>query len=218
MTRFEDTKEYRLGSWAEEVAEKLLQKSGFSICSKGLFTGEGAPKVRGQFNGRVFTAVMPDIDAAIDGKRFWIEVKGKTTCGYYRKYRCYTHGVRKRLWAEYQKIQDHFGTPVFLMVVEKSTGNFLVQRIDTLDQRRRDGDGDLDDSFWFDRDDFVLWATLGDGELFTFRNRTWINSEVFKEPKMMVPVELPSSPVDISSFDHEQEMMSWKNDVMERSR
>jgi len=174
--KLEDTREYKLGLWGEESAEKLLEESGCMVVSKRLYTGEGAPMLHG-FKVKL---ILPDLDVSRQGKRWWVEVKTKKRPGYYGKRRCETHAVDCSNWTQYFRVQKEMGSPVFLMVIEKLTGNILLQSIDKLLPGLIVNEGCLAGTYSFPRSSFELWATLGQGEMFTLRDREWLSSAMCK--------------------------------------
>ena len=88
-------------------------EKGWYVTPKYLFAEEGAPLLLGSFE----KLVLPDVDAASDGKRIWFECK--------RKKRMLHHpatGYALYLHQSYERVQDITGSPVFVIFEDETNG------------------------------------------------------------------------------------------------
>lgn len=121
--------------------------------------GDRAPLAEGRYDAHV----LPDLDIAKGGFRASVEVKLKTEAPWYNVGQRYQHGIAWRLHKSYLARQKHTGTPVFLLVIERSTGALLFGRLDRLALNaqidpRNLAEGGMEDGgmIFFGREDFAV--------------------------------------------------------------
>jgi hypothetical protein len=109
---------------------------------------------------------VPDLDISKDGVRRWAEVKTKAAATYTRVTGRYEHGVPKRHYESYLKVQEITGCPVWLFVYEENTGTILCGRLDDLARVRREYVGDKmsrGGMVFFPRSAFKLYRAASPG-------------------------------------------------------
>lgn len=112
------------------VSQWLKQRGNYVIPS---YDYQGAENKAPRMSGLNAAHVVPDLDVAKDGNRFWIEVKRFNDSPINRKLGERVHGLKDRLYREYLSIQMITGCPVFLIVVENfGGGQILAARLDSL--------------------------------------------------------------------------------------
>lgn len=82
---------------------------------------------RAEGNGTGFT--LPDIQALRWG---WIEIKYKKAPWLYELWNELMHGIGAPKWMHYQHVRDESRMPLYLMVMEESTGFIWMQSLDVL--------------------------------------------------------------------------------------
>lgn len=140
MVDFKDRPEFLRGRSGERVVADWLQARGWWIVPSYDYSGEDdnkAPKLQGLDEG----LVIPDLDIARHGKRMWAEVKTKAAATFYRKLQRDEHGINRRLWCHYHRVQEITGTHVWVFVVEETTQMLLAESLDILDRDKREYDG-----------------------------------------------------------------------------
>lgn len=136
-----DSPEFARGRNGERLVAAVLMDRGWFVIPSYDFSGsEGdkAPKMRRHGEGYV----IPDLDTAKDGKRIWVEVKTKARPDPYRAAgNRLEHGITRRHWDDYQRIQKETGCPVYLVIYEECSQDVLTQSIDRLAASARYYDG-----------------------------------------------------------------------------
>lgn len=77
--------------------------------------GDKAPRLMGKREG----FAVPDLDIAKAGKRMWVEVKVKSGPTLHRLSGTYEHGISRRLFNGYQRVETITGCQVWMMVIEE---------------------------------------------------------------------------------------------------
>lgn len=161
------------GRAVEQLAGRLLQARGAGVIFSSDYAGPDGEKVP-RLMFRSHGLVIPDLDLAVAGKRFWCEVKGYWAPRKNRQQGCMVHGIRRLHYRDYGRVVAATGTPCLLAIIEIESGDFLMQRLDALRAMpcqcagcRGGGDGARcrvipTDNVYFDRDAFKLLGTIPD--------------------------------------------------------
>lgn len=118
-----DTHEFQVGQAGEKLVDKWLQDRGWYTVRSMEFAGDD--KAPSMFGPSGEALVLPDLDAAKNGTRRWVEVKTKTRADWSRNYKCHVHGISSRLLEHYSKVAKITGTSVWLAVFEVETRSLL---------------------------------------------------------------------------------------------
>lgn len=131
---FEDTPEFKLGRWAEDLVEQECIRAGFKVdrtADHAKTNGRG-PRVIGTEGA----LVLPDFRNTWRGTiALWLEVKGKTQATLGRNSGKLEHGIDLKSWTDCHDIRRDTGEPVFLVICEKDTGCILARDIARLTPR-----------------------------------------------------------------------------------
>lgn len=123
QTNFEFQLNY--GKEFEDSFSRFLMKHGWYVTPKYLFTQEGAPSLFGQDS----KYALPDIDAAKDGQRIWVECKRKNKMKYHPATGyAYTNHVC------YKMVQQITGDKVFVVFEDESLGKVYGNWLDNLEK------------------------------------------------------------------------------------
>jgi hypothetical protein len=123
-TSFKDSELYKRGRNGELIVAEQMQKRGYGVIPCYDFSGEDGNKApRMQFAD--FGLVIPDLDLCKGGKRRWGEVKTKFKADAHRKSGDYVHGIDRKHFDSYMSVERESGCPVFIFIVEESTGRIL---------------------------------------------------------------------------------------------
>lgn len=76
--------------------------------------------------------IEPDLDAWKSGTSCWVEVKSHAHAHKSPIQKSLTHGITHRHYLHYRKMQKESGRPVFLAILERSTGDVLCRSLDHL--------------------------------------------------------------------------------------
>lgn len=137
---FRDTTEFQMGRTGEHIVADFFRAKGWFILPSYDYSGEDgnkAPKLQG-FDA---SYVIPDLDAAKDGTRVWVEVKTKSEPVLYRKTNELRHGIDARHFWQYRICQKITGCSVFLVIVELSTRALLCAPLSKLIDKAEAGSG-----------------------------------------------------------------------------
>jgi hypothetical protein len=162
QTNFRETREWLKGHNGELLVAKMLQDKGWFVIPSYDYSGEDnnkAPKLQ----GLSACYVIPDLDISKDGRRMWAEVKTKSEPTFTRITQRYEHGIPRRHYLHYLKVQEVTGCDVWLFIYEESSGEVLCGAINALSECRREYDGwkmSNGGMVFFPRDAFKVWATL----------------------------------------------------------
>lgn len=176
MTAFRNLPSTIIGRLGEQLGQRLLRQLGAGVIASFKFSGENdneAPAL--EFHNERVT--LPDYDVSLKGRRFWLELKTYKEPQWNRAHRCMVHGVPTRLIEQYERSEKETGTPVYLGVLEVSSGALLVSeepiskieprytclcgcenRDEECDYRRKWGKGYP--QWYFRRDSFREWSRL----------------------------------------------------------
>lgn len=126
---FTENREY--GKQAEVSVSGWLKKRGCAIIPSYDYSGDGDNKAP-----RISTSntdyVVPDLDVSSKGNRYWVEVKRNNHAAFNRALGIYVHGIKKRHYEHYLKVQEITGCIVWLFVEEDSTGKLLIAKLNDL--------------------------------------------------------------------------------------
>jgi hypothetical protein len=112
---FEEQLEY--GKAFENIIAKWMMNKGYFVTPKYLFTGENDNEAPMMF-GKNKKLVIPDIDAAKQGKRIWVECKRK------KRMKCHpATGFSTRLYNQYKEVQEITGSSVFIIFWDETNIN-----------------------------------------------------------------------------------------------
>lgn len=145
-----DSPEFLRGRNGEQIVARWLQERGWHIVPSYDYSGQlgdKAPRLQGAHVGYV----IPDLDVAKDGMRFWAEVKLKKFPTLHRNTNTLEHGISLRLYKNYLRVQSITGTPVGVFVLEEADGFLLGASFEELGEPRY-YDGDK-----MDRGGTVFW-------------------------------------------------------------
>jgi hypothetical protein len=150
MPSLRERPEFELGRAGEQTVAGWLQHNGWYVVPSYDYAGDDknkAPRLQGRISGYA----IPDLDVARNGARFWVEVKVKNGPTLHRKSGRLEHGISKRLWEHYRKVEEITGTAVWIVVVEQDSGEMLVGALKTLGEPRiyegwKMGEGGM--AFW----------------------------------------------------------------------
>jgi hypothetical protein len=155
---FREKPEFQRGHEGELRVADLLKRRGWCIVPSYDYSGkEGDMPPRLQ--GLKQAWPVPDLDISRNGERRWVEVKTKARADYTRTTQRYEHGIPLRHYRAYLDVERITGTPVWLFVVEESTGAILAARLSDLDSVKRVYDGpkmSRGGMAYFPRDAFVV--------------------------------------------------------------
>ena len=127
MNRFE--KNLELGNKGELVVADHLKSLDCGVIPSYDYktANEKAPRL--QFKDE--SCVLPDLDCC--GKdRFWCEVKTYWSAVENRTYNIMVHGIKRRHYFDYIKVQDSTKTEVILMIFELENMNLIMSRLSAL--------------------------------------------------------------------------------------
>jgi hypothetical protein len=141
---FTERTEFKRGRACELVVSAFLQERDWFVIPSYDYAGldhDKPPRLQG-----LRTAYpIPDLDTCRDGKRRWLEVKGKASARMFYKTGAYQHGIHN--YEHYLSVQEQTGTPVWLAIVEYTdihtgdelgeAGLLLVQSLDGLGEPQR---------------------------------------------------------------------------------
>jgi hypothetical protein len=125
------TPEARKGFRGEEILCAILRWEGYFVNMKSMYSAlpngtEGAPR----FLGPARPLIMPDFDVARDGRRRWAEVKTYEKPAYHHVTRTYRHGLARRDWHAYDRVERETGCQVWIFILEMSTGGVFRLPLD----------------------------------------------------------------------------------------
>src|SRR5690606_7501752 len=109
---------------------------------------------------------VPDLDIARGGIRRWAEVKTKAAATYTRLTGRLEHGIPKRHYRAYKRVQEITGCEVWLFIYEEDTGDVLCAKLDELEAVKREYDGpkmSRGGMVFFPRDAFLVFANVKAG-------------------------------------------------------
>lgn len=162
---FRETETWQKGHNGERRVAQLLKERGWYVIPSYDYSGEDgdkAPKLEGLRDG----FPVPDLDIAKDGERRWAEVKTKTAASYTRVTGRLEHGIPKRHYWAYKRVQEITGSEVWLFIYEEQTGDVLCARLDDLDAVKREYDGpkmSRGGMVFFPRDAFAVFTNMKAG-------------------------------------------------------
>src|SRR5690606_14799396 len=139
-TAFRETEEFRRGRNGERLVAELLQSRGWYVIPSYDYSGEDGDKPP-RLQGLSEAFPVPDLDIARDGQRRWAEVKTKAAATYTRLTGRLEHGIPKRHYWAYRRVQEITGCEVWLFIYEEQTGDVLCARLDDLDSVKREYNG-----------------------------------------------------------------------------
>ena len=116
---------------AEESVSRWLKTRGCGVIPSYDYNGkdkEKSPRLS-MLKDRY---VIPDLDVAKEGQRYWIEVKRYTHRPLNKRYGIYVHGIPERLYRDYLEVQRITGTPVYLAIEDKEYDALLIAKLDSL--------------------------------------------------------------------------------------
>ena len=127
QSSFRESDEFQRGRNGELRVAEILQRKGWSVIPSYDYSGsEGdmAPRLQGLTRGYP----VPDLDVSREGQRLWVEVKTKARPDWTRKTQRLEHGIPLRHYEAYCEVERITGTPVWLCVIEESSGDVLKAR------------------------------------------------------------------------------------------
>lgn len=133
---FRESDEFIRGRTGEHIVATELQLKGWYVVPSYDYSGEDnnkAPKLQ----GAIASYVLPDLDLSKEGMRRWGEVKTKAEPTFTIMTQQFDHGIDRRHYEQYLKIQRITGTPVFLFIYEECSGDILYLSLNSLDEYKR---------------------------------------------------------------------------------
>ena len=167
LDAFRQSPEFKKGRTGEQLIAGMLQKQGWYVIPSYDYSGEDgdkAPKLEGVDNAYP----VPDLDISKGGSRRWAEVKTKAAATYTHITKRLEHGIPKRHFESYLKVQEITGCPVSLFVYEEDTGEVLYGSLDELAKVKRDyagGKMSKGGMAFFPRDAMKLFACVRCGDV-----------------------------------------------------
>lgn len=125
MTRFSDLPAAVIGGLGERLAASALRRDGAGVIASFKFSGEHGDEAPAlEMHGE--RATLPDLDVSKMGRRFWLEIKTYAKPVWNQVHGCLVHGIPKRLFDHYTRVERETGSAVFLGVLQLSDGLFVV--------------------------------------------------------------------------------------------
>jgi hypothetical protein len=118
-------RQLQYGRQFEDRFAKQLILEGWFVTPKYLFAEEGAPLLI----GKKFYYAIPDIDAAKNGRRIWVECKRKNKMKYHP-----ATGYPLRNHKAYKQVQEITGDKVFIIFEDVSLGLAYGDWLDHLEK------------------------------------------------------------------------------------
>ena len=129
---FRQSAEYQRGHWAERLVLAYLQSVEGWFCIPSYdFCGQDEEKAP-RLQGRKESHVLPDLDMSRRGVRRWGEVKFKSTATWHRNTQKWEHGIPRRHFDDYLKVQEITGCKVWLYVFQEDSEHLLYASLDRL--------------------------------------------------------------------------------------
>lgn len=159
-------KNLEFGRIAEEEVKDFLVKSGYFVINSYDFTGSNGDKAP-RMEGLPGKYVIPDLDASKDGRRIWVECKHYTVAAFNKTREMFVHGIKRKHYNHYKKVEKESGCPVYLFIKEKGkqlpsgeieeTNVLLIQKLKNLKSYGCQGWHIHNDSclVYFNREDFI---------------------------------------------------------------
>lgn len=159
---FRETAEFQRGRAGERLVAELLQSRGWYVIPSYDYSGEDGDKPP-RLQGLREAFPVPDLDIAKDGQRRWAEVKTKAAASYTRITGRLEHGIPKRHYRAYKRVQEITGCEVWLFIYEEETGEVLFAKLDDLEAVKREYDGpkmSRGGMVFYPRDAFNVFARI----------------------------------------------------------
>jgi len=118
-----------VGRIGEQMVVRFLRLRGLGVIPCYDYTGKAGDKAPWlQFTGdRRF--ILPDVDVCGGGDRFWFEIKSYYGPADNRALGAQVHGIPGRLYRDYLEVEKESGCPVYIAVLEISTGLLLAAQL-----------------------------------------------------------------------------------------
>jgi hypothetical protein len=168
-------KQLDFGRVGEKLVARFLQRKGCGVLPSYDYAGsdgQKAPRLMFEVSG----LVVPDLDAAKQGARKWIEVKTYSHSPLFRAYGIRIHGIRRRHYRDYLAVEEQTGNPVFLAIVEVESSELLIARLRELKVYWcrckacvRAGSSQPNHAVYFDRAAFSVWTKFPEREMAKLR-------------------------------------------------
>lgn len=125
MSSLRESSEFKRGRNGEQIVSFILRGLGYYIIPSYDFTGRDDNKAPRMLGSRL-AFVIPDLDVARGGKRHWVEVKTKAKADFTRKTQREEHGIDKRHYEHYQRVEAETGCEVVIAVYEEISCEVLA--------------------------------------------------------------------------------------------
>lgn len=146
---FHDRPSAKVGRKAERLVASFLQRLGWYVLHSYAYDeGEDKPPL---LKTKTESLIIPDLDVCKGGRRYWLEVKYKADATFHRASGVWEHGINLRQYLHYKRVETTTGCPVFLSVVENSSGRLLLARLLDLPEGRRYSGRKMD------KDGMIFW-------------------------------------------------------------
>jgi len=178
LSNFRTEIAFHRGYRAEEIIAKILRDEGYYVVFLADNQERGQNGAPGARNRDDFIT-LPDLAVFLRGKQGYVEIKFKASADFTVLTGREEHGIGKRKWEMYCKIQKETGSLVYLFIYEGNSGAILYATIDELAPLMREYNGDKMDPggmVFFARASFDLWGKIAvvDGQIY---DQLWLFSE-----------------------------------------
>lgn len=129
-TKFKE--KFDFGKIAEKEVEEAFYSKGFHVIRSYDYQGEENNSPRMFALETKDNLILPDLDVSKDGKRIWVECKHYTATPFNRTYGINVHGIKKRHYKHYLKVQKITGNIVYLIIKEIQNNCLLYAKLDSL--------------------------------------------------------------------------------------
>lgn len=132
---FQERQNFKRGRAGELRVMQWLQEHGWFVIPSYDYAGEDGDKPP-RLQGLVAAYAVPDLDAAKNACRRWVEVKTKHSANYRYTTRTYEHGIDESLLRDYEQVEKITGCEVWIAIYEESTGRLLANSLQALGEPR----------------------------------------------------------------------------------
>ena len=131
LHRLQDRDEFKRGNNGEKRVATFLRERGWHVLPSYDYSGEDGNKAP-KLEGNRASFVIPDLDAARDGTRYWVEVKTKGAPVEWRKTGELRHGFSLRHIWEYKQVERITGCKVYVVIYEENSGKVICAPLSKL--------------------------------------------------------------------------------------
>lgn len=132
---FRESPNFLKGRRGEQIVKRWLQARGWWVIDSYDYSGENGDKAP-RMKAALQSLIIPDLDIAKNGARRWAEVKTKTKALWWRKTQQLQHGIDRRHYEHYLRVQQITGAHVWIFIVEEDNQMILAESLDRLGKPR----------------------------------------------------------------------------------